>query len=121
MGRLSLDIRELVIQKLKQGWSQRKVAKELNISRNAVQYIILKLKRHNTLEDLFKSGRRPKNTKRSERSLIRMSKENPQKTASRLLIDWKSSQTSSVSTVKRILRKYGLFGRIAAKKPLLNE
>jgi len=36
-------------------------------------------------------------------------------------MEWKSSHTFSVSTVKRIPRKYGLIGRIAAKKSLLNE
>ena len=82
---------------------------------------MLKFQQHETLENLPKSGRKPDNTPRSERLLIRASKENPKKTARELLIEWKSSHTSSVSTVKRILRKYGLFGRIAAKKPLLNE
>lgn len=121
MAKISIDIRKLVIKKLKEGFSQREVSKDLNISRNAVQNIIRKLQQHGTLENLCKSGRKPKNTPRSERSLIRMSTQNPQKTARDLLIDWKLSQTSSVSTVKRILRKYGLFGRIAAKKPYLNE
>lgn len=116
-----MDLRSLVIQKLKDGCSQRKIAIMLNISRHAVQRIQLKFEQHKTLEDMFKSGRKSKNTARSERILIRNSKENPKKTARQLLLEWEGSQTSSVSTVKRILRKYGLFGRIAAKKPLLNE
>ena len=36
-------------------------------------------------------------------------KENSRKTTPKLMIDWKSRQPSSVSTVKRILRKYVLF------------
>jgi len=114
MAKISIDIRKLVIKKLKEGLSQRK------ISKHAIQHMIRKLQ-HGTLRNLSKSGRRPKNTQRSERSLNQMSKKNPQKTARDLFINWKSSQTNSLSTVKRILRKYGLFGRFAAKKPYLNE
>lgn len=121
MAKISIDIKKLVIKRLKEGYSQRKVSNEFNISRNAVQYILRKLQQHGTLDNLSKSGRKPKNTQRAERSLIRMSKQNPLKTARDLFMVWKSSQTSSVSTVKRILRKYGLLGRIAAKKPYLNE
>ena len=113
MTKISLDIRKLVVQKLKDGWSQRKVAIDLNISRHAIQRIVLKF--------LPKSGRKPDNTPRSERLLIRASKGNPKKTARQLLMEWKSSHTSSVSTMKRFLRKYGLIGWIAVKKSLLNE
>ena len=45
----------------------------------------------------------------------------PKKTASELQIDWRSSKLTSISTVKNILRKYGLLGRIAARKLFLNE
>ena len=86
-----MDIRKLVIQKLRDGWSQRKIANLLNISRHAVQHIQLKFKTQKTLENMFKSGRKPKNTQRSERLLIRNSKENPKKTARQLLLDWKAS------------------------------
>ena len=39
MTKLSLDIRKLVVQKLKDGWSQRKVAIDLNISRHVIQRV----------------------------------------------------------------------------------
>ena len=45
---------------------------------------------------------------RTVRSLIRDAIINPKKTATELLKDWKS------------VRKYSIFGRIAAKKPLLS-
>jgi len=38
-----------------------------------------------------------------------------------LQIGWRSSKPTTMSTVKSILRKYGLLGRIAARKPFLNE
>ena len=43
------------------------------------------------------------------------------KTARELQIDWRSSKPTSMSTIKSILRKYGLLGRIADRKPFLNE
>jgi len=98
----------------------RKVAIDLNISRQAIQRIELKFQQHETLENLPKSGRIPDNTPKSERLLICAPKGNPKKTAHELLMKLKSIHTS-VSTVKRILRKYGLIGWIAAKKHLLNE
>ena len=82
---------------------------------------MLKFQQHETLENLPNSGRKPDNTPRSERLLICVSKGNPKKTSLELLMNWKSSHTSSVNTMKRILRKYGLIGRMAARKPLLNE
>ena len=107
MTKLSLDIRKLVVQKLKDNSSQRKVAIDLNISRHVIQRIVLKFQQYETLENLPKSGRKPDNISRSERLLIRSSKGNPKKTVRELVMEWKSSHTSSVSTVKRILRSIG--------------
>ena len=97
----------MVVQKLKDGWSQRKVAIDLKISRYAIQRIVLKFLQHETLENYPKSGRKPNNTPRSEGLLIRASKGNPKKTAREFLMEYKFSHISSVSTVKYILRKYG--------------
>ena len=116
-----MDVRLLVIRKMNDGWSQKMIAQDLNISRHAVQHIIKKFMEHGTTENLPKSGRPPLNTTRSVRLLVRDAKVNPKKTAPELLKDWESSVPTSVTTVKRILRKYNLFGRIAAKKPLLSK
>ena len=76
---------------------------------------------HKTLEDLQKSSRPRRNDDRCERLLFRDARCHSKKTAREFQIDWKSSKPTSMSTVKSILRKYGLLGRIAAKKPFLNE
>ena len=62
---LSLDIRKLVVKKLKDGSSQSKVTIDLNISRHAIQRIVLKFQQHEMLENLPKSGRKTDNTPRS--------------------------------------------------------
>ena len=100
--KLSLGIRKSVVQKLKDDWSQRQVAIDMNISRYAIQRIVRRFQQHETLGNLSKSGRKPHNTPRSELLLIRASKGNPKKTARELLMEFKSSHTSSVSTVKCI-------------------
>ena len=82
---------------------------------------MMKYRKHKSIENLPKSGRPPLNTERNVRILIRDSKNNPKKTAPELHRDYKSSVPTSVTTVKRYLRKYQLFGRIAAKKPLLSN
>ena len=49
MGKLSIDLRKLVVQKVAEYWSQRTIPKHLNISRCAVQNIIKKVKEHGTI------------------------------------------------------------------------
>ena len=98
----------------------KKIAKYFSISRRAVQNILMKLRDHNTIEDLPKTGCPVLNSARSARVLIRDSKKNLKKTAPDLLKLWKSSWPILVNTMKRILRNYKLFGRIPAKKPMLS-
>ena len=121
MAPISIDIRRLAIIKLQDGWSQRKIAMDLNISRHCVQRILTKFQQHKTLEDLQKSGRPRRNNDRCERLLIRYDRYHPKKTARELQIDWRLSKPTSKSAIKSILRKYGLLGRIAASKQFLNE
>ena len=104
MGKLSIDLRKLVVQKVAEGWSQRTIGKHLNISRCAVQNIIKKVKEHGTIENLPKIGHPRMNSERTVRSLIRDAGINPKKTAAKLLKDWKSSLPTSITTVKRVLR-----------------
>ena len=44
MVRLSIGIMKLLIQKLKDGWAQGKIAIQFNISRDPVQHFLLKFK-----------------------------------------------------------------------------
>ena len=120
MAPMSTDIRKLVIIKFQDDWSQRKIAMGLNISTHGIQRKLTKFQ-HKTLEDIQKSDIPRRNYDRCERLLIRDAICHPKKTAHELQIDWRSSKPTSMSTVKSILRKYGLLGRIATRKPFLNE
>jgi len=79
MGEIGIHVRKLVIIKMQNGWSQRKIAADLNISRHGVQRIITKFNAHNKVTDFSRSGRPRLNTLRSERSLIRTAKRYPKK------------------------------------------
>ena len=46
---------------------------------------------------------------------IRLSKTNPKLTAGELQNEWNGCEPVSICTVRGILRKYRLFGRIAAR------
>ena len=65
---ISIDIRRLVIIKFQDGWSQRSISMNLNISRHGVQRILIKFQQHETLEDLQKSIRPRRNDDKSRES-----------------------------------------------------
>lgn len=121
MPRLNEDMRERIIRFFKENCSQRDIANKLGISKGGVQRVIEKFKAYNTLQDMPKCGRPKKYSVRDERFLIRESQRNPKNTARGLQIKCPDMLQVSLTTVKRILRKYGLFGRIAAKRPKLNN
>jgi len=66
-------------------------------------------------------GRTKKMTDRDIRRLALSSKKNPFFVARDVYNDTKGLPDVSISTVKRMLRSQGLFGRVAAKKPLISE
>jgi len=121
MPRISDVMRGQIIGMLQAKKSQREVAKHYEISRCAVQNIWKKYLESGTLCDLPKCGRPRKNSTRSERLLIRLSKANPKLTAGQLKKDWNACESVSIWTVRAILRRYGLFGRIAARCPYFSK
>ena len=121
MNRISIENRKKAINLLECGSSQRQVAIDLDCSRRAVQKIQLKWLSHNTVENLVKCGRPLKTTERERRVLKSMSTKNPFLTARELKSKWIPTKNVSVSTIKRILNKYNIFGRISARKPLLTK
>ena len=86
MPPISIDMRILVIIKFQDGWSQRKIAMDLDISRHGVQRILTKFQQHKTPKDLQKSGRPLRNDDKCERLLIRDAICYPKKTACELQI-----------------------------------
>ena len=113
--------REKVVEHYLEGKSQKVIASILSISRCAVQHIIKKNINNLPLSDRPRKGRPPKLNAYDKRLIIRESKKHSFKTANEIIKACNLTNIVSNSTIKAILRKYGLYGRIAAKKPLLTK
>lgn len=118
MPRISIEKRETIVKLYKEGFSQREISAKTNIGRSTIQKIIKKHAKYNLIKDRPKSGRKKGYSDRELRSLIRLSQSHPFYTARDLQCRWKSV---SISTVKLLLRKNGLYGRISCKVPFLNK
>ena len=103
------------------GSTQREITRVLKISLCGVQNILKKFKSHKTLENLPKSGRPRKLTKAAARYIVLKSKSNPTFTARMVMTRCGVSHLVKIDTVKRILRRARLYGRIAIKKPFLTK
>lgn len=118
MPRITDNIRKHIIQSFEEGFSERDISNEFNLSKSGVHGIITKWLNDGTIIDRPKSGRKRIYNNRDMRELLRLSKSNPFLTARQLQTQWKKA---SISTVKYILRQNELFGRSAAKVPFLNK
>ena len=72
-------------------------------------------------KNLQKHGRPRLIDARKSRLLIRKSNDRPKMTVRQLLVELRLNKICSIDTVKRQLRRNGLFGRVAAIKPLLTQ
>ncbi|KAF1945089.1 hypothetical protein EJ02DRAFT_67360 [Clathrospora elynae] len=55
-GELSIAMRALIISRLEEGVSQRKVADELGVPRSTIENTLRRWKKHNTLQSLPRIG-----------------------------------------------------------------
>jgi len=86
---------------------------------NYINTILKKFHTSGSVNNLQKSGRPHKSNERSDPQLSRQSKINSKSIAAELRDEWDIPGNILVITVKRILRKYVLLGRIAARKLIL--
>jgi len=112
-------LRNLIVHKKSQGLSFRIIGTELNIGHSTVQQVWNKFLRTNSTADLPKSGRPCSSSERERRLICRISKKDPFLTAAEVSKSLGITNKVSVWTVRRYLRSGGLFGRMAARKPLL--
>jgi transposase len=115
-------VKELIIQAVRDGESYEKVAQRFKVSKSGVGKLVKRFKRRGTVENAKSPGRPQKVGVRTKNLLIRLSKDDPRKTATTLLNDLKDRGLldCSVDTVKRILRQANLFGRRPVKKPMIS-
>ena len=121
MPRISTEKRIFVVQFFKERKSQREIAQILHISRRSVQYILKKFRDHRSVVDRPRCGRPRFLGKHMERRVVRISKGTPTLTARQVRQESSLTNIVSLGTMRRTLRRNGLFGRIAARKPGLNS
>ena len=108
----------LIVPHFNNGVSKHEIARILEIPRTTVGNICKRFLANGTV-DL--SGRPNKLNDRDKRKLCLQSKRHPFISAREVHSSAGSMPNISIWTVSRILRKAGLRGRVAAKKPLLNR
>ncbi|KAF2881502.1 hypothetical protein ILUMI_24659 [Ignelater luminosus] len=115
------EIRSLVVTLSKKGESIQKIAKSLRIFKGAVQRTLERYRSTGKLKSKSRSGRLRKTTKIEDDAVIIVSKLNRRLTAPEITahLNTRREDPVSVSTIKRQLRKAGLFGRMVVKNPLL--
>jgi len=121
MVKIQSQVRDLIIKKMMNGAKQVQVARDLNLGQTTVRYIWLKYLKTGEVNDSRRSGRPMKSTPRQRRLLSIISKRHPFWTARELGNESKILQNVSLCTVKRYLCNNNLYGRVASKKPLLNN
>lgn len=119
MNKLSIEIRQRAIEMVKMGQSQRKVAAMFGCSHTAIQNLWKKYNMNGYVENLPKSGRPSKTSERERKLLRRYSIKDPFMSTKNVMNNISFTENISLSTAKRILRKYGLVARKPAKKPFL--
>ena len=120
MPKIKPETKVLIIKNLKSK-SPAEVADIFNVSKRQVERICKRYQENGKVYDRPRLSSPRKTTARDDSLLVRLSKAMP--TASQLQEEWTAAPVSSVSsrTVRQILARNGLHGRMAAQKPVLNK
>ena len=119
---LSKDLREKVIQLYKTGKEFKKISKELRMPRSTVKTLIKKWRERDSVETKPRSGRPTKISAPTARTIVRDAKKNPQITSAEIQDSLKKIGVDvSRSTIRRLLKKHGLHGRVARRKTFLRK
>lgn len=78
---ISVAVQKLIIQELKKGESQRKVAATFEVSKSCILGIITRYRKRGAVFIKKNPGRPPKTTTRQDRTIVKLSNENPRKSA----------------------------------------
>lgn len=122
-GQTSLEVRELIIKHFNEGKSVRDIAALVNRSPSTVHDIIKRFKTSKSVENKPKSGRPKLFTPSDERWIVQQMKKNPKLSAPKLATEVSQSLNKNVhpETIRLVLRKKNLHGRVARKKPFINK
>lgn len=117
-----LSIRKLIISLRCKGKSLRAIGEIVGRSHSTVQHIIDNWKYEGTLKDKPGRGRKRILSESDERLIVRKVRNNPKVSVPKLTAEVSKDINRSVSTetVRRVLRKSNLHGRVARRKPFIS-
>jgi len=121
MVKIDESLRKLAVAKIQDGGSHRQVARELRLCPSSVWKIWVKFQNTGSISDGVRSGRPSKCSERDKRHLCIEAKKAPFLSAREHGESSNIIPKVSVITVRRYLRKSGLFGQVSARKPLLSK
>lgn len=121
MPRIPESERKEIIERLKSGLPARQIARNFSRSPQSVIKLRKKFLETHSILDRPKSGRPRVTTKRQDRILERISLKNRRFSAAQVRNEAFLQSKLSVRSVRRRLCQMGLFGRSAAKKPLVSR
>lgn len=120
---IPLQVKQLIVNAVERGKSYSKVAEQFAVSKASVVNIISRHRDSGDRSTKKRSGRPRISDEKEDNILIRLSKQDPRKSAPMLKAELseKYNINMSVSTTKRRLRHAGLFGRRPIKKPMISR
>lgn len=120
---ISFHVRQLVIFHREKGKSYREIGRLLNLSKSTVRDIIKRYTDEDRIESIPQKGRPKLLTASDKRLIIRKIKKDPGLSAPKLTAELFEETRKKVhpDTVRRALKENGYNGRVARKKPYINE
>ena len=124
MGRrTTIEQRELVINKFKNGKSVRQIGEIVNLSASTVQHIIERYLHENRVESKGRSAPNKIFSASEERYIVRKINVNSKLSVPKLVVDLQQElgKTCSSETIRRVLREHNFNGRVARKQPFISK
>ncbi|KMQ83189.1 paired box protein and transposase domain containing protein [Lasius niger] len=120
---ISVCCRAQVIALREVGLTYRDIAAKLHFSKTGVERIVQKYKETGALVNRSGRGKKKYTTLQEDKQIVLISKRDRRKTASQIREEFNATRSKdsavSLTLIKDRLNESGLYGRIAAKKPLL--
>lgn len=119
----SAEMREVVVNLFKGGWSYKNISIQLGCSKTMVYNAIKHFKTYNTTANVVRNKRPRKTTQKTDNRIIRLARKNPMLTAVDIHkeIFCENGSALSVRSVRHRLVEAQLGGRVARKKPMVSK
>ena len=120
---IPVAIRKLIVRHAASGMSYSNIATLVQVNKNTVAKIVQRYYKEYRFKDAPRSGRPKIVTPHESRQIMRKIKLNPKVSAPKLTAEYckETGKNCCEETIRRVIRKEGFNGRVARKKPFINE